>query len=278
VRKKAAYVTLIVFFILTSTTPLAADGRTMRIFKIQHASAESLRPVVESLKSPEGTLSFDRNTNSLIVVDYPVNLQRIADVIESLDVQQKNVRITVVVSDVTQNFLDTIGLHSGQLIIPGPEISAVLGLLKKDTRSSIRSEMSLTTLSNHPARLQVTKEEIFGHSLVRYRSRHHDTTVISVIKQPVGNFLEVLPQANNDGTITITLQPAVSTLQNGLPYERTVLTRITINNGDTLVIGGLDSGTTQTSSTTSVFGVPVAKTTAGESKKVVMFLTATIAD
>lgn len=249
------------------------------MFKLRHSNAQSLYNIANDLKSPEGRVSLDANSNTLIVLDYPNKLQQIASVIDSLDVSEKNVEIKVVVTDISSQTLNNLGLSSGQVIIPSGQYSLLINNIKSDNKSKIRSEMTLKTLSNHPARLAVSKDEIFGHSVTLYSSRHNDVVVVDPLRKQLGSFLEVLPTANNDGTINVVIQPTVSNMKGSSPYERTILTQVILNSGDTVAIGGVDSGTTQTTTTqTSLFGIPLSKTSSNQQSKVMMFLTATIVE
>lgn len=275
-RSLIAFVVLTVVLLASTALP-QPQGLEMRIFTVRASNAQSISNVARNLKSPEGSVTFDPNTNSLIVVDYPQNLQRIASLVEQLDKTQKQVEIKVTVADVTNNFLSNIGMHSGQVIIPTGEFNAVLRMLDTDKSSSIRSQMTVRTISNQPAQLMVSKDEIIGKQITRYENGDEVTTVI---RKPIGDFLEVLPSVNNDGTIMIILRPTMSTLERRhTPYERSIITQVLINNGDTIALGGLDSAQQRTEDrSVSVLGIPLYKKTETESKKIVMFLTANIID
>ena len=249
----------------------------MRMFTIQHSNAQSISNVAQSLKSAEGSVTYDPNTNNLIVVDYPQNLQRIAAVIGKIDQVAKQVEVQVIVADVTDTLVRDIGLYSGQVILPHGDFIAVLRLLDTDKSSNIRSQMTIKTLSNQPAQLMVSKDEIIGQEITHYKD---GTEVRTLIRKPIGDFLEVVPSVNGDGTITVIVRPTVSTLERRrTPYERSVLTQGIVNSGDTIAIGGMDchQQTTENRSV-SILGLPLGSKTKTESKKVVMFLTATIVD
>lgn len=265
-----------VLFILSGVILCQAEDLELKIFQIKHADARSLYNIVIDLKSDQGKISFDLNNNNLIVFDYPENLKRIAEVIEALDEAEKQVTIEVLVAEVTNTFLNDVGITSSQVIIPEGKFNAILHLINTSNQVSIRSKMMVTTLSNRPATLQVSKDEIFGQEVIWYRDGRYISTPI---RKPVGNFLEVLPRVNPDQTITVTLRPSVSTFQQGdFPHiqERSILTQVVINNGDTIAIGGVDSRTTQEVQR-SFFGVP-SRRSWQETRKVMMFLTATIPD
>jgi type II secretory pathway component GspD/PulD (secretin) len=273
---KLITVFITVLFILSGVILCRAEDMELKIFQIKHADARSLYNIVIDLKSEQGKISLDLNNNNLIVFDYPENLKRIAELIEALDKAEKQVTIEVLVAEVTDTFLNDAGITSSQVIIPQGKFSAILHLINTSKQVNIRSKMMVTTLSNRPATLQVSKDEIFGQEVSWYKDGRYISTPI---REPVGNFLEVLPRVNPDQTITVTLRPSVSTFQQGDSpriQKRSILTQVVINNGDTIAIGGVDSGTTQ-EVRHSFFGVSSGRSRQ-ETRKVMMFLTARISD
>jgi len=276
---KYAVIVLFTCFLTLSSGFSQSAGVKLRIFSVQHRNAQLLYTVVKDLISEQGKVTLDAQTNSLIVLDYPENLVNIENVISSLDVQEKNVEIKVLVAETSGNFFNNIGLEGGQVIIPSGKFSAVLAGLRADNTSNIRSEMTVKTLSGYPASLAVSKDEIFGQTVTYYGSHKSDVVVVSDLRQPMGDFLEVLPTVNNDGTITVVVQPTISRMENAEPYQNTVLTQVIINNGDTIVLGGLDKQAIQSQSRkTTIFGVPISQRTNQQHRKTALFLTATIAD
>lgn len=274
----SAIISLVVFtLVLQGNLYAQTNGLEVKIYKIRHASAQSLFEVANNLKSNEGKISIDTNSNSIIVMDDPLAQKRIREVIESLDIAVQQVEISVVVADVTGTFLNTIGLSSGRLIIPAHQFSVTLQALSKSKSSQIRSQMTITTLSNSPASLQVASDELFGRSVVRYSD---GTEVVTNLRRPVGDFLEVLPRVNNDGTLTIAISPQVSTRETGgaAPFERSVLTQAVINDGDTIAIAGLESSIGPGEERSTFLGIPMAKRKLAERRRVAMFLTARVLD
>jgi general secretion pathway protein D len=79
-------------------TPVITGGKThggdrmaTRIFAIKNESAAQLVQVIRPLVSPNNTVTAYANNNTLVVTDYAENLQRIARIIESIDVPQSDV-------------------------------------------------------------------------------------------------------------------------------------------------------------------------------------------
>ncbi|WP_236903932.1 type II secretion system secretin GspD [Comamonas serinivorans] len=65
----------------------AAGGQIItQIFRLNHESAANLVPVLRPLISPNNTINVSPSTNALIITDYADNLQRIARIVGTLDV------------------------------------------------------------------------------------------------------------------------------------------------------------------------------------------------
>lgn len=269
---------IVISILLVWVTPIFSQAcdPELRIFKIGYADVESLYETANNLKSSEGKVSFDRNSNSLVVFDCPQNLEHIALAIKTLDVKEKQIQIKVMVVEATSVLLESIGFTTSEVIIPKGQFSAIAELLKTSKGGSVRSEMTVRTLSNQPARLQVTKEEVVGNEFVIVGDK---TIIDSPIREPIGDFLEVLPSAYNDGRVKVVVRPSVTTIdENADPSVRTILTQVVVNSGDTIVIGGSDTEKESAGKGKTLLGVPLSKQTANEKNKVVMFLTATIVD
>jgi type II secretory pathway component GspD/PulD (secretin) len=243
----------------------------LKILKISHGSSQAILEVAESLKSSQGRVSFDGNTGSLIVFDCPGNIERIAKVVRELDVREKQVEIKVLVVEAQEKFLRDIGITSARVIIPKGEFSAIADLIDKNKEARTRTSMMVRTLSNNPAVLQVTTDEVIGTELVIFSN---GTEIVTPVTAPIGSLLEVLPTVNNDGTIMVVLRPSVSSMErSGNPSERSIITQVLINDGDTIAIGGADSERSSSSSS-----CPMSKRSLEKKKKVEMFLTATTVD
>jgi type II secretory pathway component GspD/PulD (secretin) len=269
-------IVLIVVFLGFSLSALP-QGLKLKVFKLKRSDGYQIYSVVNDLKSPDARVTYDAGSNQLIVMDHPGNLITIENLINELDVREKNVEIKVLVSETSTEFVNSIGAHRGALIIPQAKFQGVISAIKTDTDSRIRNQMTVRALSGHPANLQVSREEIFGYNVVSHYGSSGAVTVVSPHRQDIGSFLQALPTANNDGTITVAIQPSVSRSRDGVPQESAILTQVTLNDGDTVVLGGLDSEVSDTTSqTTTVFGIPLSKTTQKEKRKILMFLTATV--
>ncbi|MDD5194426.1 MAG: secretin N-terminal domain-containing protein [Candidatus Omnitrophica bacterium] len=260
----------IIFF--TPKAIAGAEETQVKIFRIKASNAQSLYSVANDLKSAQGKISIDKNTNSLIVVDYPSVIARIESVISQLDIPEKMVEVKVLIVEADNRFFNNIGVSVGK-IIPEEGFKTIVNLIDSSAVARKRSQMQVRTLSNHPATLSVSKDEIFGSTITNYND---GTQVVAFVRQPVGNFLEVIPTANDDGTITIALRPASSELApDGLIEEKSILTQVVVKNGDTVAIGGADTAYDE-ENRQGVLGLPLSSERNRASKSVIMFLTAEV--
>lgn len=77
--------------VIAENNALGGDRMATRIFAIKNESAAQLVSVIRPLVSPNNTVTAYANNNTLVVTDYAENLQRIARIIESIDVPQSDV-------------------------------------------------------------------------------------------------------------------------------------------------------------------------------------------
>jgi general secretion pathway protein D len=77
--------------VITGGNTPGAGQMATRIFAIKNESAAQLVPVIRPLVPPNNTVTAYANNNTLVVTDYAENLQRIARIIESIDVPQSDV-------------------------------------------------------------------------------------------------------------------------------------------------------------------------------------------
>ncbi|MEW6170877.1 MAG: secretin N-terminal domain-containing protein [Candidatus Omnitrophota bacterium] len=271
--KKMILLALAIFFI-SGFNFINAQDMDMKIFKLKYARAEDLYSVIDGLKSNEGRVSFDRNTNSLIISDSPKDLLRIEKIINELDVSQKQVEIEATIVEVTDTFMKDAGIQMSEIIIPSDKFMAILNLLDSSQNSHITSKAKIRTLSNQTARIQVTQDQFIGEDVIIYPS---GTTIVTPERRPVGTILDVLPRVNNDNTIDIEVKPSLSTTQEttSLPFERSLSTHVVINDSDTIMLGGVTLEK-QTSESQEFIKIPISRVEDKGSRKTLIFLTTKI--
>ncbi|MBI1883652.1 MAG: hypothetical protein HYS08_05550 [Chlamydiae bacterium] len=136
----------------------------------------------------------------------------------------------------------------------GNPYQAVLDLLKKTGDIDILSTPRITVLNNEEAKIQVGTNEAYVTNTV-VQNTTNATTAENVNFIQVGVILKVKPLINEEGYITMEIEPEVSSVSNFLvtasgnriPIVRTsnAKTRVMVKDGVTIVIGGLIDRTTR---------------------------------
>ncbi|WP_345780512.1 type II secretion system secretin GspD [uncultured Luteimonas sp.] len=142
-----------------------------------------------------------------------------------------------------------LGINGALAGIAGSNDNATFGLIidavNSDTASNLLSTPSILTLDNEEARLLVGQEvptttgEVLGDS--------NSNPFRTIQRQDVGIQLEVTPQINAGGGITLTLRQEVSSIAGPVSDDfaelvlnkREVETRVLVDDGEIVALGGL---------------------------------------
>jgi len=230
---------LAIFMVTVAITSLAQDDLKAEVFYLQHTSPEDIYKAVNPLKSPEGKVTLISSTHQIVVYDHPENIKRISRVIAQLDLRREQVEVYVIVEEVSQEVLGKIGLTHGQAVIDPEKFTHIQYLLEKENASETRTELMVRTISGEPANIAVSQKKIYGGPPQRVRGI---PVIVAATEREAGNFLEVLPRVNADGTITVIVRPEVSEFTSDHTiHERAILTKVIVYNGNTIALGGIQS-------------------------------------
>lgn len=127
------------------------------------------------------------------------------------------------------------------------QVSMVLDMLDQSGRSKLISDPHLTTLENHQAEIAV--ETVIPIPTVnRFTEGAAVTDILTFQDEEVGISLLVTPRISGPGRITLDVFPEVEDIigysgppENRKPItaSRSIRTRITVDDGETIVLGGL---------------------------------------
>ncbi len=233
-----------------------------------------------SLLSSKGDIKVNESGSSLIVTDYPANIEKIKVLIQQLDVAPKQVLIEAKIVDITSTDLKAIGvtwssnyspgrglfdrssraaevlnttvnlaedsstLTGGQLVLSALtlkniNISATIDALVRDGKATLLASPSIAVLNGSEARIVIGERFPF-----KERTQTTTGTTETTKFVDIGTTLKVTPVINDDGYITISVHPEVSSLLASLDAGPRITTReadtkVRIKEGETLVIGGL---------------------------------------
>ncbi len=274
---KRAVIFSLIIFVLVGAVFSRADELKTRVFMIKGGRARDLSAALEHLKSADGRVTVYDASNSIIVVDRPLVLEQMEDIVRQLDVPRKQVEIRVLVVEASYGFLKEAGITPRTGIITPEMFENAEYLLERSEDSGVRSEMTVRTISGEPAAIQAARNDFYGPTVTK-------TEGVVVYTPPqtrsAGNFLEVVPGVNNDGTINVVIKPKKSRFREDRNiYEQSILTSAVLRSGETLVLGGVDTAEARAEQRgVPHAGISVAAGSSDTRKKMVMFLTATVVE
>ena len=224
--------------------------------------------------SSTASANFEPGEKDIVIVtDLPDNFDLIDGVIKSLDVESDQINIAVKFVETSLRHNEVLGINwelreemhldknldtdslklldlglKGQTInfatLSRPNASALLSLLANDKSTKLIQDPQITTENNSPARVFIGKS-IPVPGPRRKASTNSDNSYIYEDKQ-VNVSLDVLPRVNNSDVIRMKIDASVQELigfvghdQRPMVSTRSTNTRVRVNNGETLLIGGM---------------------------------------
>jgi len=290
---------------------------------ISDAVSEVLTPrgKLKALSSTASSNIEAGEKDILLVTDVPNNFSLIEGVVKSLDIQSVQINIAVKFIETTLKHDEIIGINwdlrermdivrsdnvdssstldLGYLLIGGqtmnfatlsrPIVSAIMSLLANDGDTKLLQEPQVTTTNNSPANILIGttipvlvpqgKGSVFGTNPYTYEN------------QEVNVSLNVLPRANKDKVISMKIDAVVQEIialigkdQRPMISTRSTNTTVRVNDGETLLIGGLifDTADKLTSKVPILGDIPIIKTFFNysnadrEQKELLIFITPTV--
>ncbi len=135
----------------------------------------------------------------------------------------------------------------------GVDFAAVIRALRGDSTTNIIAQPSLTVLDNQEAQIKVTQEVPFVTGQFTNTGGGNNGSVNpfqTIQRQEVGTILKITPQINVGDSVTLKIEQESSSLAGTaagavdlITNKRTINTTIIIEDGGTVVLGGLISDT-----------------------------------
>ncbi len=264
-------------------------GLEMRIFPIGYSAAKDMAKPLKSMLSDRGSIDVDERTNSLIVRDIPDNLNKVEELIKSLDKETQQIRISAQLLEMDTDILRELGVNwmgTGTAVnrrfgdtwydtaavsqtadkVSDPIGRFLFGMLRADSAVNITAQISalasttklkvvahpeITTLDNKLASIQL------GEKIPIKQFDAAGNVVITFVD--VGTILKVTPHITAENRILMLLKPERSQSKTdpaGIIIQTTnAETNVMVENGQTVVIGGL---TTQDEEKLTA-GIPILK-------------------
>jgi type IV pilus assembly protein PilQ len=130
--------------------------------------------------------------------------------------------------------------------ISANNLGGTLAMLSRDSDTKILARPKILTLNNETAEIKITADTAIASITETSSAEGIATQAVTAERVETGISLRVTPHVNKVGEITMTIEPSViNTKQSEFfsqfvdPQKRSAKTTVTINNGETVVIGGL---------------------------------------
>lgn len=281
------------------------------LIPVSYAKANDLSGRAKRFLSDRGSIDVDIRTNTMILRDVDRIVQRLQKLIAALDTQPPTVSITARIVEMTIDFFRAFGMGStafssinlggisvqpqftasgdgGTLVttIRAPSIAnleSIFHLGETENKVKVLANPSVSVIANQPASITQGVTTFVSTTEVV-----NGIPTISTRGVPANLTLNVTPIVAGDGSISLTVN-----LTNDIPRSqsgtfsvdnRNVSTQVLIENGDTVVMGGVfkDSVTNNRSgvpliSKIPLFGLLFSRTGFTETRsEVFLFITAKI--
>ncbi len=219
----------------------------------------------------EVNITADESRNSLIIQATPADYQVIKTLLAQLDILPRQVLIEVTIAEIALNkgldlgvewtyakadeslstsLLSAAAGSAGLRYTIGSEgrWRATLTALAKEDRVNILSSPSVLASNSKPAKIDISTEIPVASSQYQYTSSDNDLIETDIQYRDTGVMLSVTPNINEMGLVTMEIaqevsEQAGSVLVGGRLYpsffKRSTETTLTVQSGQTIVIGGL---------------------------------------
>lgn len=215
-------------------------------------------------------------SNALIVTATRPQLDAIREVIKEVDRPRRQVQITAVVAELSDNDFEALGLNAAasanrldvsgrtiraadrsdlgfSLTFSGPTISAFLQAVRSSTSSNLLSTPQLLTLNREPASIVVGQNVPFITGQTTSGSTPASDPFQTIVRQDVGVTLQVTPFITPADAIELQVNQSASSVSDDntaadiITNTRRILTRVQLKDGQGVLLGGLRSTQTDRS-------------------------------
>jgi len=267
-----------------------AEPLDTRVFTLNFAKVQDLQPTVQKMLTAKGKLTVDIRTNTLVITDTQSNLTVLEEALKVLDEITPQVLIEAKILetdlDVTNKlgikwnisataagtkrpttwpftevsehkyldsdaFPDAASTNFTFGTLNASSLSATLDIIFSDTDTKILSMPKITTIDNNTATIDVVTEDPIPNYTYNSETGSWEITGYEWVKYGVS--LEVTPQINKEGFVTLSIVPRVSDKKEDKSFisasgatalipilsTQTTSTKVMVKDGETLVIGGL---------------------------------------
>jgi type IV pilus assembly protein PilQ len=190
---------------------------TVKYYRVSYARASDMKPLIESVISERGQITFDDRTNQLIVRDVARGIKNVAQLIQKLDLRTPQVLLETQIVEARRGFLRNLGSQTGFRYVQSPETGNPTG---KNFPNSVDVGGTVTNAVNSLGT---------GNPISFLFGSADGTKTLT----------EVLTAEEQDGRVKIISKPAVATLNNKpATIKSTVNVRIRLPTGGNAIATG----------------------------------------
>jgi len=221
----------------------------------------------------------DQNTNSLIVVTSPENVELIKGILGQLDRIPEQVMIETIIVEATLDSSskfgvewqyannkpfnqaggasDTTGtrfnlqnanpaLQGFRYTLTGGDLTAFINALKTDTKFKVLSTPRIFTSNNAEAQINISQRVPY---VLSSREDVNGNLTFTYAFEDVGIVLTVTPRITSNGYVTMEINQTANDLQGFTDFNAPIInqrqadTTVSVKDGETIVLGGIIRGT-----------------------------------
>jgi len=261
------------------TKPKPVDQIT-KIVVLKNSDVTNMAKVIQNIvklkyKKDKPSITEDKETNSLIVIATPEQMDTITTIIQALDIPKMQVYVKARILEISNlkasQIGSKLGLYAGSggssglytmsanmggpaiafdvtslgLTLPtikqGLALGATLDLLETYGAAKKLSEPSILCINNTPSTIYVGKT-----ISVKTGQTTSTSTSVSYSRQDVGLTLKITPRIDSDNKVSLNVKAVVEDILPGSPdltlpttSKRDIQTTTIVSNGQSIIIGGL---------------------------------------
>jgi general secretion pathway protein D len=219
----------------------------------------------------EVKITADEYRNSLIIEATPADYQMIKNLLAQLDVLPRQVLIEVTIAEITLDDKSELGVEWSyiksdasmstsllsatmgrgglQYVIGNPDRwTAAMSALATQNKVNILSSPTILASNSRPAKIDISTEVPVASSEYRFTGSVDDVLSTTIQYRDTGVMLSVTPHINEMGLVTMEIAQEVSEQADSVRvgdksypsfFKRSANTTLTVQSGQTIVIGGL---------------------------------------
>ncbi|MCX7952838.1 MAG: type IV pilus secretin PilQ [Deltaproteobacteria bacterium] len=99
----------------------------IKYIKVSYAKASALKPILETVLTDRGNITFDERTNQLIVKDIERGIQNVSELVKRLDLRTPQVLLETIILEADRNLSRSLGMRFGFNYIASSDTGNPLG-------------------------------------------------------------------------------------------------------------------------------------------------------